>query len=217
MDLIWFKDNAFEKVLESVPLEEIIKDEYINLNKRSKNELKPIYDALQIKIEEINEKTSRFSRAPELDPKVVALLQENSKKLFPQKSKKEEEAHKKKMEIEKEKKRFENKRRFRDLQKKHITEKENLQNEVNYWNDKVEDNQLLLKHIGKPRGIVAGIIFIFVSIAFGIATPICFLPMQPENMTEGLRYLFLGGLFFILLYFTIYLCFLASTLDSDHY
>ncbi|MEK5176757.1 hypothetical protein NST63_26815 [Heyndrickxia sp. FSL W8-0496] len=210
IDLKWFSQKAFSNNdFHIPPLSELVKDEFINIGKRTEEELKPIY-------EDIVKRRGDFlegARAPKMDSKVKDVLSNiklsdlNLPFTIPIKTEEE-------LEKEKKQKRATERNNYHTSRKQHLDVIKELEKEKKYWDEKIEDNQLLLKHVGKPRGIVGGIVFIVMSIIFGIVTPICYLPMKSGDMTESLRYVFLGGLFVILLYFIIYLVVLAADTDQ---
>jgi hypothetical protein len=213
LDKSWFAKHAYGKVFDdSVPLEDLLKDEFINLNNRTEEELKSTYEALIKRKEKQLEMVSRYSpssRPPELAPELVAQLQESFKQMFPQASEEEKEAHRKKKEQEENHKRAVAKKEFKEQQAVYIEEKEKLQKEVNYWKEKIEDNKLLLSHIGKPRGIIGGIVFIVFAIILGILLPLFYIPMEDGAMTKDLKLTLLGSTIAVLLFFIGYLITLA--------
>lgn len=202
IDLKWFRQKSiWYNDFHTTPLSELVKDEFINIGKRTEEELKPTYEDIVKRREKHLDSTGkdvfRNIKLSDLSP------------FFSIPKKTEEE-----LEKEKEQKRDAERINYNTSREPHLNVIKELEKGKKYWDEIIEDNQLLLKHIGKPRGIVGGIIFIGMSIILGIVTPICYLPMEPGDMTESMRYVFLGGLFVILLYFIIYLAVLAAETDQ---
>ncbi|MGG1400283.1 hypothetical protein ABE288_21035 [Bacillus salipaludis] len=223
LDQSWFKTTAFEYALRSASLDEIVNDKHINLNNHPEEVLKPWYENLLKKAEERKNKATQLlgpseKLIPELEETLKSINLENVLELsnanansMKEQLKAREKAQQEKLKRE----RFMAEEVARDMQKPHFAEIRNLEKKLNHWKAKIDDSKLHLSYIGKPKGIVSGIVFIGLTIIVGIGFPICFVPMSPGNLSDSMRRIFLGGLFVVLLYFFIYLIVLAADSDSN--
>ncbi|MGG1575028.1 hypothetical protein [Fictibacillus sp. NRS-1165] len=81
-----------------------------------------------------------------------------------------------------------------------IKEAKQLKQEIEPHEEKINVIKLTLSHIGKPDGVIEGIIFIIFSIVLGVIAPIWRMPVgKTENFSVLDKWLYLGGFFIILL------------------
>lgn len=216
-DREYFFDEAYKKIIEyDTSLEELVEDDEANINDRTIEELRPIFNLIHKILADLNTGVESLTELPNDFSDFV-----NKTNLV----------YDKKFEYEYSKifnfmiETVNRQSSFWNIKYSPATyirsgkTRDEIEDELdalitqrNLKEKLIESTKDSLERIGRPEGIVSGLWFIIVSSILGIMFPVTLLPMENENFTVEIKVLLIFFFLVILTYFATYLYVLVQRL-----
>lgn len=219
-DRDFFFEKAMKEVIENdTSLEDLVSDDDININYRSKEELRPTFDLIHKILDDLN-----FDDLPELPEDFIKYSIMTNFVYDPHYEYEYSEVYKYFLESTRQRSFFErimyvNPTTFIRSGKTRSEiedELENLEVQRNLKGTLLETAKENIQRVGKPEGIVSGLWFIIVSIFIGILYPVSLLVMEVKTYTSELKAGLIFAFITVLIYFSTYLYLLVLSIYTKN-